>query len=323
MMTASAFYLSMSKQIASPAHLPMSFYLQILICAILWGSAFPVIKNSYSALHITTYSEQLIFAGTRFLLAGLMIVPFCRGKLISKLKKAPRGALVAIILGQTYFQYIFFYYGLSISTGTLGALLVGTGSFWWMLLAPVILKTAPPRRIHWVLLAVCSVGIACAVYEPGDGIKNAGLGTAVFLAASFCGAVGATFMKKVAPYSGSRTTTSFALSVGGLMLLLTAIPSWSSYIGHFNLTTLLVTLYLAFLSATAFTLWNRLIERYSINVLSTFRFLIPLMGVLESTLFIPGETLRVGLIIGAIIVFASLIIISRVKEAPAVALQSQ
>jgi drug/metabolite transporter (DMT)-like permease len=100
------------------------------------------------------------------------------------------------------------------------------------------------------------------------------------------------------------------------MLLLTAISSWPSYIGHFNLTTLLVTLYLAFLSATAFTLWNHLIELYSINVLSTFRFLIPLMGVLESTLFIPGENLRPGIVIGALIVLTSLIIIARVKEAP-------
>jgi drug/metabolite transporter (DMT)-like permease len=185
-----------------------------------------------------------------------------------------------------------------------------------MLLAPKILKTAPPQRIHWILLIVCSIGIACAVYQPGSDLKNAGLGTIAFLAASCSGAIAATFMKKVAPASGSRTTTSFALTVGGLLLLLTSIGSWSSYIDHFNLTTLLVTLYLAGLSATAFTLWNRLIELYSINVLSTFRFIIPLMGVIESTLFIPGENLRPGLIIGALIVLTSLIIISRVKEAP-------
>lgn len=113
-----------------------------------------------------------------------MVLPFCRGNSIQKLKLAPRGPLIAIVLGQTYFQYIFCYYGLSISTGTLGALLVGAGSFWWMLLAPAILKTAPPQRIHWILLAVCSAGIGCAVYQPGSDFKNAGLGTAAFLAVS-------------------------------------------------------------------------------------------------------------------------------------------
>jgi drug/metabolite transporter (DMT)-like permease len=306
----------MPKPAPLPLRLPPAFYLQVLICAALWGSAFPVIKNSYTELQITSYGEQLVFAGTRFLLAGLMVLPFCRGKVLTKLKQAPRGPLIALVLGQTYFQYIFFYYGLSVSAGTLAALLVGAGSFWWMLLAPLILKTPPPRPLHWVLLACCSAGIACAVYEPGTDMKNASLGAAAFLAATFSGAVAATFLKKVAPISGSRTATSFSLCTGGLLLLLTALPSWSSYFAHFNWVTLLVTIYLALVSATAFTLWNRLIEHYSVNVLASFRFLIPLMGILESTLFIPGETLRPGLIIGAVVVLGSLVISSRIKEAP-------
>lgn len=306
----------MPKSSLSSSKLPPSFYLQVLTCALLWGSAFPVIKNSYTQLHIDSYGEQLVFAGSRFFLAGLMVLPFCRGNVWKKLRRAPTWQLIAIMLGQTYFQYIFFYYGLSISTGTLGALLVGAGSFWWMLLAPLILKTPPPRRVHWLLLACCSMGIACAVYSPGQALRNAGLGTAAFLAASFSGAVAATFMKKVAPLSGSRSSTAFALATGGLLLLLTAAPYWQSYAAHFSLTTLLVTVYLAFLSATAFAIWNRLIEQYSVNVLSTYRFLIPLMGVLESVIFIQGEKLRPGLIIGAGIVFLCLIAAARVSDAP-------
>lgn len=306
----------MQKSPVALSKLPLSFYLQILICAVLWGSAFPVIKNSYAHLHLESYGEQLVFAGSRFFLAGLMVLPFCRGNIIEKLRMAPRSQLLIILLGQTYFQYIFFYYGLSVSTGTLGALLVGAGSFWWILLAPMILKTPPPRAIHWLLLTCCSAGIACAVYTPGSDWKQAGLGATMFLAASLSGAIAAIFMKKVAPISGSRSTTAFSLTTGGLLLLLTAAPYWKSYAAHFNTTTLLVTLYLALLSATAFTLWNRLIELYSVNVLSTFRFLIPLMGVLESVLFIPGETLRPGVIIGATVVVICLNIASRVGETP-------
>lgn len=296
--------------------LPVSFYLQVLTCAALWGSAFPVIKNSYGELNISSYGEQLVFAGSRFLLAGLMVVPFCRGQVLAKLKQAPIAPLVSVVLGQTYFQYIFFYYGLSVSTGSLGALLVGAGSFWWMILGPLILKTPPPRPVHWILLGCCCAGIACAVYQPGSDLENPALGTVAFLAASLSGAIAAIFMKQVAPLSGSRTTTAFALSSGGLLLLLTAMPFWKSYFAHFTLTTLLVTIYLAFLSATAFTLWNRLIELYSINLLASFRFLIPLMGILESVLFIPGESLSAGIVIGAIIVLSSLVIISRVREKP-------
>lgn len=296
--------------------LPFSFYLQVVICALLWGSAFPVIKNSFVQLDITHYGEQLVFAGTRFMLAGLMLIPFCRGNFIEKIRRAPRLPLLAIILGQTYFQYIFFYYGLNVSSGALAALLVGSGSFWWMLIAPLILKTPSPSRWHWILLAGCCVGIICATYTPGNHYANAGIGTAAFLCATLSGAIAATFMKRVAPTSGSRTPTAFSLFIGGLLLLLTSIPYWSQYFSHFNLITLLVTIYLAILSATAFAIWNRLIEQYSVNVLSSFRFMIPLCGVIQSVLFIPGETLRLGIIIGSIIIFGCLIAVARLKETP-------
>lgn len=294
--------------------LPLSFYLQVLLCATLWGSAFPVIKISFQELNLTTYGEQLIFAGTRFLLAGLMILPFCRRHVIQNIRSAPKWKLFAIVMGQTYFQYLFFYYGLRVSSGTLGALLVSTGSFWWIILAPIILKTPAPRLIHWVLIALCSIGIAFAVYAPGAENGNVGLGAIAFLCATLSGAVAAIFMKEVLPISGSRSTTSFSLTVGGILLLLTATPHWSLYFSHFSITTFLVTLYLAALSAIAFTIWNRLIKHYSINTLSTFRFLIPLFGVIESALFIPNEHIGTGIMIGGSIILLCIIAISRIPQ---------
>ena len=87
--------------------LPIRFYVQVVICALLWGSAFPVIKNSFAGLQIDTYGEQLVFAGSRFFIAGLLLVlPFCRGSVIAKLRLAPRWQLVPIVLGQTYFRYL-------------------------------------------------------------------------------------------------------------------------------------------------------------------------------------------------------------------------
>ncbi|CAA6678044.1 MULTISPECIES: DMT family transporter [unclassified Lentimonas] len=306
----------MASALPVKTRLPLRFYLQVILCALLWGSAFPVIKNSYSQLHIESYGEQLVFAGSRFALAGLLLLPFCRGSIIQKIRKSPRLPLIAIILGQTYFQYIFFYYGLSISSGTLAALLVGSGSFWWMVIAPLVLKTPAPTRLHWVLFAGCCIGIAFAAYTPGSDFINVGLGATAFLCATLSGAIAATFMKRVAPISGARTTTAFSLAIGGILLLLTAAPYWHSYFSHFNITTLLVTAYLAFLSAAAFAIWNQLIEHYSVNVLSSFRFIIPLFGVIESVLFIPGETLRLGIVIGAVIIFGCLIAVARIEQAP-------
>jgi hypothetical protein len=54
---------------------PLGVAAAAAITMFLWGSAFPVIKKSYSELAITQPDifRQMLFAGYRFVLAGLMI----------------------------------------------------------------------------------------------------------------------------------------------------------------------------------------------------------------------------------------------------------
>ncbi|MBD5779442.1 DMT family transporter [Pelagicoccus sp. NFK12] len=295
--------------------LTLSFYFQVFVCAALWGSAFPVIKLSYEALAIEGFGERMLFAGLRFTLAGLLIVPFCRSSVLETARQAPRGLLVWVILGQTVFQYVFFYYALSVSSGTLGALLAGGGSFWWMLLAPFLLKTSAPNAKQWGLIVLCSVGIGVAVYAPGAGSGQVAIGAASFLLASLSGAFGAIGLKKLSAFHGSRAITSISLFVGGLVLALLGLGGWQGFWQDLGLGAVWVLLYLAFLSATAFTLWNRLIEQYSVNVLSAYRFLIPLCGVLESALFVPGESVGIGIVLGGALILGSLYGMSRIENA--------
>lgn len=301
--------------------LPLRFYLQVLFCAALWGSAFPVIKLSYEALAVEGFAERMVFAGTRFMLAGLILVPFCRSSLVATLRKAPPHLLLWVMLGQTFFQYVFFYYGLSVAGGTLGALLVGAGSFWWMLLAPFFFKTPFPGGKQWAILAVCSVGIVLAVYAPGAGSGDVGLGTMAFLASSLAGAFGAIGLKKVSLGHGSRAVTAISLFSGGLLLTLVGLPGWKGFWSDVGGEAVWVLLYLAVLSATAFTLWNRLIEQYSVSILSAYRFLIPLCGVVESALFIEAESVGFGIASGGLLILGSLYAMSRLESGPPVPLR--
>lgn len=294
--------------------LPLSFYLQILLCAGLWGSAFPVIKLSFAHLALESYEEQLLFAGTRFMLAGLVVMLFCRRSVISIFREVPKGALMWVTLGQTFGQYVFFYYALRVSSGTLGALLVGSGSLWWVLLAPVFLKSAFPSGKQWAALAACTIGISIAVYAPGAGSGDVFQGTITFLMSTLMGAFGAIGMKRVAPRFGSRSITALSLFLGGAMLVVVGAFEWEAFSKDYNWLTLGVTVYLAILSATAFTIWNRLIERYSVNVLSAFRFMIPLCGVIESSVFLESESIGIGIVVGGAILLGSLFAMSRIES---------
>lgn len=68
-----------------------------LLCTLLWGTAFPVIKLSYSRINIQSsdVGSQILFAGQRFFLAGVMVFAFC---LIFRRKslKIPRNAIVSV-----------------------------------------------------------------------------------------------------------------------------------------------------------------------------------------------------------------------------------
>jgi drug/metabolite transporter (DMT)-like permease len=120
-----------------------------------------------------------VFAGVRFVLAGLLLLPFSR----SPLWELPKGSLwplMSIALTQTFGQYLFFYSGLSVSSGVLSSLLVSTGSLWWVLLAPVMLGSPKPGRRQWLLLGLSTVGITIAVYKPGAGAGDPMMGAVLF-----------------------------------------------------------------------------------------------------------------------------------------------
>src|SRR3546814_7605012 len=83
----------------------------------LWGSAYPAIKNGYELFAIATddIAGKMVFAGYRFLLAGLVLLIMGRlgGRRIVGLGRRRIGQLTLLGLTQTGLQYIFFYVGLS------------------------------------------------------------------------------------------------------------------------------------------------------------------------------------------------------------------
>src|SRR6056297_2347676 len=87
--------------------------LSILAC-ILWGSAFPSLKVSYSLLEIENSGAfvKMLFASYRFMLASFMLFIFIILKSgIKRLKLKRNDYLHLLTLGliQTFAQYAFFY----------------------------------------------------------------------------------------------------------------------------------------------------------------------------------------------------------------------
>lgn len=269
---------------------------------LLWGSAFPCIKTGYRLFGIADgdMGSQMIFAGVRFLLAGLMTIgaSLCLERAEYRRenrKKFPICGILLVALVQTCLQYFFYYIGMAHVTGVKGAIVNGTMAFFCVLLARLFYKEKEPlsrRKMFGCLIGLAGV----IVVNLGKGEWGTGfslLGEGFMLLSAVVAAVGSLVNKEVSAKMGPITLCGWQLTAGSLMLILLG----NVLGGHVSFaisgrTGLLLLLYMAFISAAAFTLWTILLKYNAMGRISVFNFLIPVFGTILSALFLRESVLN-------------------------------
>jgi drug/metabolite transporter (DMT)-like permease len=282
----------------------------VLACALLWGSAFPAIKGIYAewqSLAIEpTMPNRMLLAGVRFMIGGAALLILAKRPL-QELRNTSLPRLLAFACAQTYVQYALFYTALVISSAVLGGLLVGSGSIWWLLLAPVLLKSPWPSRQQWGFILLGVAGVVFAVYRPGAGSGQAVLGGILFCLCTLSGALALIILQKILKTMGPKSATGYGLFFGGILFMLSCMSAWPELPALFSPKVILLTLYLAFVSAFSFGLWNYLTSLFPVNLLAGYRFLVPVCAIIESSLLVSGEAPGYGIWVGGALVVASLI----------------
>lgn len=91
-----------------------------VLATFLWGTAFPCVKLGYRLFAIESggTASQMLFAGTRFLLAGALTLAFgaAAGRRAPLPARRNYGGVLLLGLVQTTAQYVFFYVGLANTT---------------------------------------------------------------------------------------------------------------------------------------------------------------------------------------------------------------
>ncbi len=112
--------------------------------ALSWACAFPLIKLGLADFGIagTDTGGKALFAGARFLLAGLVVLAVA--KLCGRSFAVPRGKtrwqLVLFGLVNTALHYFFFYLGVSNSPGGRASILDSLGTFLLIIAAAVVFR---------------------------------------------------------------------------------------------------------------------------------------------------------------------------------------
>jgi drug/metabolite transporter (DMT)-like permease len=262
-----------------------------VICTALWGSAIPVIKIGYDVFNIVSVQDKLLFAGVRFMLAGLLVVLY--SSIVSRRVALPaRGDIKGIlILGfvQTFLEYIFFYISLVYLTGVKGSILNSTGNFFAVFLAHIFFNN---DRLNLPKICGCILGFAgvvlCCIDSSFD-FSFTFLGDGFIIIAALMFAIGSIISKKLAQRIDSAVLTGWQLIAGGVALAAVGLVMGGSI--HFaSAKAVGIMAYLAMLSAVAFTLWTVLLKHNPVGKIAVYNFLNPVFGVLLSGVLL-GENI--------------------------------
>lgn len=295
---------------------PLGVFVAALSATFLWGSAFPFIKLSYVQLDIQPHEvgEQILFAGYRFFLAGMMLLFFFKalGKNVS-FQKGTTKQLVQIGLFQTFLQYVCFYIGLSYSTGIEGAVISGTSSFFQIVLAHFLYKddSLNMRKIVGVSIGFC--GVILVNIPKGNMDFHFGIGELLLLSAAMLYSYGNILAKEGSKTMDVGYMTAYQMIIGSLGLLFIGVLQVGLMPFTFHMQTLLMLLYLSFLSAAGFCIWNTVMKYNKVGKVSMYMFFIPVFGVILSSLIL-GEAIHSFVLFGLACVATGIIIVNRTRS---------
>ncbi len=285
-----------------------------VLCCLLWGSAFPAVKAGYALLHVakTDTAAQMLFAGWRFFLAGLILLVVAalgRKSLAPPRDQIPR--VVALGFVQTTVQYVFFYIGLAHATGVKSSIMNATGAFFGVILAHFLYRDdrLTPRKALGCLLGFAGVLIV-NLGGKGFDFEFSPIGEGFVVIAAFVLAAASIWGKRISQKVDPLVMTGWQLTIGGAALLAIGEVA-GGHLSGFDVRSLTLLAYMAALSAAAFSLWSLLMKHNPVGMLAVFNFLIPVFGVLLSALFLHEPVLAWKNAVALALVCGGIVMVTR------------
>jgi drug/metabolite transporter (DMT)-like permease len=283
--------------------------LAILAC-LLWSTAFAGIKIGLR------YTDPFCFAGVRFMLAGLLLVPFWWRQNRDKARMIRENLKLILLVSffQTFLLYGLFYFGITLVSGAVTAIIVGASPLVAALLAHYCMgnDTLTPAKVASLSLGIAGVAVLCLSREPWSspaGLKELG-GIILLLLSTVSSVYGNILVAREKRSMEPVMLNSIQIFLGGLLLFILSLPLEGLPRRILPLEYYAVLLWLAALSAIAFSLWFVLLRRPGIRVseVNIWKFIIPVFGAVLSWLLLPDESPTASAVTGMACIALSIIL---------------
>ena len=294
----------------------MVVVLLAILCNMLWGSAIPFINLGYRlfAIPAGATATQILFAGCRFFLAGLLTILFTSipQRKIVRPKKENLHMVIVLALLQTTMQYLFFYIGVANTPSVKGAIIQGLNAFVAILVACYLFRSEKMNSLKWIGGVLGVMGIV-VVNLDGSSLGGAMTlkGEGFLLISMFAGACSSGAIKYFSQRENPVALSGWQFMLGGAIMAAAGF-AMGGRLSPASIGAPFVLLYLAALSAVAYTLWSVLLKHNPVSRIAVFMFLQPIFGVMLSLILYPETQvplLRYGAAL--ILVCLSIVVVGR------------
>ncbi len=286
--------------------LKSTLFLAIFACW-LWSTAFVGVKIGLQ------YQTPFQFAGIRFFISGILIFIYVRKPAFYFAEiKAHWKFILLLAFVQVFMQYSLFYSGLNLVPSALAAMIVGSSPIFIAIVSHFSFKNDKMTPMKTISILIGVVGIAVITLgrtkiKVNGELELLGIGLLLInnLASGYSNVMVSKYAKKISP----EVLSSASLAIGGLSLFLVSIPKEGLNMGPFPAKYYYALIWLSFLSATAFTIWNTLLKRpgVKVSILNVWKFLIPVSGAILSWIILTDEKPDLISIIGMATIAISLL----------------
>ncbi|MBC7188492.1 MAG: DMT family transporter [Calditrichaeota bacterium] len=289
-----------------PSSWPRVALLALGAC-VLWSTAFVGVKYGLG------FARPLSFAGMRFVLSGVLLLPLVRGQrqALAELRRGLRTVLL-VTLFQSVLLYASFFVGMTLVSGALGAIVVGSSPLVAAVVAHFAMDndemTLPKAAaIAGGMIGVCIISLSRQPWTAA-GLREL-LGVVLLVLGAVFSAVGNVLVARDRRRIHPVVLSAAQFLLGGAVLTAVSLPiegpprlalPWAFWGTLF---------YLALLSAVAFSIWFSLLAMPGVKVseLNLWKFVIPVFGALFSWLLLPGEKPEPLTVLGMLCVACSVL----------------
>ena len=234
----------------------------------------------------TTHIPSIfVFAGWRFFLAGLLtivIYSIARKKVLYP-RKQNIAKVSLVSLFQTVLQYILFYIGLANTSGVKGTICSATSAFFAILVASLLFRQ---EKLSVRKIMAMIVGFGGVIVVNLKGLElGFNIGDACVILSALMSGISSGLIKKYSADEDTVVISGYQFLMGGAFMTLLGL-ALGGQIGISSIEGASIMLYLACLSAVAYSLWGVLLKHNHVSKVTIYGFMIPVFGVMLSMLML-------------------------------------